>query len=84
MPIHDYSCDKCGDTVELHRSMREIDEPVEHDDCGGSLVREEIAVIGSAHMAFEPGVVLKSGEVVKGTFGPPKQPPRRTAAKNMP
>ena len=85
MPIYDFYCRKCSDKVVVICSMRERNEPRTHIECGGDLEREEIpSATGRPHFAFEPGVVMGSGEEVKGTFGPPALPPKRTSVKDIP
>lgn len=49
MPLYEYQCKGCGKTVELLRTMEEIDKPARCSECGGRMGRI-LSVAGGIRM----------------------------------
>ncbi len=45
MPWYDYVCTDCENKFELHRSMKEIDDPAECPVCHGEHVTRQISLV---------------------------------------
>lgn len=69
MPMYTFDCLKCGETFEKVVPMADRDQPLNHGQCGGLLVRRGIEAFRIGPPSFVPGAVTSKGEVVPGHFG---------------
>jgi len=70
MPLYQYQCRRCRETLEQLSVYRDRDKPIVHEGCGGSLERLrglELPTVGKS--AFQTQVVLGNGDHLKGHFG---------------
>ena len=68
MPIYSYRCEECGAEYEVICRYDERDNQ-DCGSCGKKMTRAVAEKITIGKSGYQPGVILGSGEKVKGHFG---------------
>lgn len=69
MPQYEFTCQKCGEVEDHIVHLSERDQPLEHEGCGGSMVRNPVSLFQQGKESFQSGAILADGSKVKGHFG---------------
>jgi len=76
MPIYEYSCKKCGKTIELIQKFSDPD-PKKHQGCGGALTK----LVSAAGFQFKGTGWYVTDYARKGKGGDPEAPKDTTEKK---